>query len=98
MGGIWERVIRTIKRVLSAICADHVFGDDVLLTLFVEAEHVVNSRPISPVIMDPKGSEPLTPNHLLILRSRGHSVGVFDRLDNCVRRRWRQVQYLSELF
>ena len=98
MGGIWERVVRTIKRVLSAICADQVLSDDVLLTLFAEIEHVVHSRSLTPVIMDPEGSEPLTPNHLLILRSGDHAVGVFDRRDNFVRRRWRQVQYLSELF
>ena len=33
MGGIWERVIRSIKRVLSAICSAQALTDDVLLTL-----------------------------------------------------------------
>ena len=41
MGGIWERVIRSIKRVLSAICSEQALTDDVLLTLFAEAEHIV---------------------------------------------------------
>ena len=71
---------------------------NVLLTLLAEAEHVVNSRLLTQVVIKPEGSEPLTPNHLLILRSGDHSVGVFDRRDNFVRRNWQQVQYLSELF
>ena len=98
MGDIWERVIRTIKWVLSTICADQVLSDDVLLTLIVESEHAVNLRPLTLVITDPEGSEPLTSNHLLILCSRDHSVGVFNRQDNFLQRKWRQVQYLSELF
>ena len=67
MGGIWERVIRTMKRVLSAICADQASSVDVLLTLFAETKHIVNSRLVTPVVMDPKGGKPLTPNQLLIL-------------------------------
>ena len=43
MGGIWERVICSIKRVLSAICSEQALTDDVLLTLFVKAEHIANS-------------------------------------------------------
>ena len=48
--------------------------------------------------MDPEGGLALTPNHLLILRSGNYLVGVFDRQDNFVRRKWQQVQYLSEYF
>ena len=40
MGGMWKRVIRNIKWVLSAICADQVLNNGVLLTLFAEAEHI----------------------------------------------------------
>ncbi|KAK3733613.1 hypothetical protein QZH41_005190 [Actinostola sp. cb2023] len=43
--------------------------------------------------------EPLTPNHLLLL----HTVpttppGTFSKHDNYTRRRWRQVQYLADVF
>ena len=98
MGGIWERVIRSIKRVLSAICSEQALTDDVLLTLFAEAEHIVNSRPLTPVVLDHEGGVPLSPNHLLLLRAEDHSIGAFNHRDNYVRRRWRQVQYLTDQF
>ena len=48
MGGIWERLIRTIKRVLSVLLIDKQrLSDDVLETLFCEVESVVNSRPLT---------------------------------------------------
>ena len=98
MGGIWERVIRSIKRVLSAICSEQALTDDVLLTLFAEAEHIVNSRPLTPVVLDHEGGVPLSPNHLLLLCAEDHSIGTFNHRDNYVRRRWRQVQYLTDQF
>ena len=99
VGGIWERVIRSIKRVLSAITTQQPLTDDALLTLFSEAEHVVNSRPLTPITMYPEGEEPLTPNHLLMFRPTAQQApGKFDCKDNFVRKRWRQIQYLSDLF
>ena len=99
MGGIWERVIRSIKRVLSAITTQQPLTDDALLTLFSEAEHVVNSRPLTPITMNPEGEEPLTPNHLLMFRPTAQQApGKFDCKDNFVHKRWRQIQYLSDLF
>ena len=99
MGGIWERVIRSIKRVLSAITTQQALTDDALLTLFSEAEQVVNSRPLTPITMDLEGEEPLIPNHLLMFRPTAQQApGKFDFKDNFVRKIWRQIQYLSDLF
>ena len=98
MGGIRERVIRSIKRVLSAIFSEQTLTDDVLLTLFAKAEQIVNSRPLTPIVLDHEGGVPLSPNHLLLLRAEDHSIGVLNYRDNYVRRRWRQVQYLADQF
>ena len=98
MGGIWERVIRSLRRVLVAITDRQTLTDDLLSTLFSEAEYVVNSRPLTPVVLDASGDEPLTPNHLLLLRSGDHTVGKFAPTDNYVRKRWRQVQHLADNF
>ena len=68
MGGIWERVIRFIKRILQVLLQQQVVTDDLLLTLFAEVEFIVNSRPLTPLLMDPHHDGPLTPNHLLMLR------------------------------
>ena len=98
MGGIWERVVRTVKRVLYALSTEQIVTDDILLTLFSEAEHIVNSRPLTPIVIDPTSEEPLTPNHLLTLQSSSVPIGVFDQKDNFVRKRWRQAQFLAEQF
>ena len=62
-------------------------------------EDILNSRPITPVSQCPRDVDALTPNHLLLLQP-GSSLpcGVFDSTDNYPRRRWRQVQFLADLF
>ncbi len=42
--------------------------------------------------------EPLTPNHLLLLRPARAPPGLFTVEDKSTRKRWRQVQYLADLF
>jgi len=46
MGGVWERMIRSVRRVLSSFTNDRVLTDDQLETFLLEAESVVNSRPL----------------------------------------------------
>ena len=98
MGGIWERVIRSVRRVLCGITKQQNLTDDSLYTLFSEAEYIVNSRPLTPVVLDASGDEPLTPNHLLLLRSGDHTCGKFTPDDKYVRKRWRHVQHLADQF
>ena len=48
---------------------DHTLDDkapteEVLLTVLLEVEHMVNSRPLTHVSVDPRNEEALTPNHL----------------------------------
>ena len=48
---------------------------------------------------DPTDAEPLTPNHLLMLKSnQAMPPGSFSKQDQYSRRRWRQVQYLADVF
>ncbi|XP_073995606.1 uncharacterized protein [Rhodnius prolixus] len=72
--------------------------DDALLTLFCEVEYIINSRPLTLMTSDPS-SIPLTPNRLLLMKEDATSVwGLFGSADNYCRRRWRQVQYLADVF
>ena len=99
MGGIWERQIRSIRRILLALTQQQLLDDESLTTLMCQVEAIINSRPITVVSSDPSDQEPLTPNHLLLLRA-GPTVppGVFVKEDLYHRRRWRQVQYLADVF
>lgn len=98
MGGVWERIIRTIRKVLGAVMKEQAMDDEGLATMMCQVEAVINSRPLTAISDDPSDLRPLTPNHLLLLRP-GPSLppGVFVKED-LYRRRWRQVQYLSDLF
>ena len=72
MGGAWERLIRSVKIALNNALKEQVPTGEVLLTLLVEIEHMVNSRPLTHVSVDPRDEEALTPNHFLIGSSSGH--------------------------
>ncbi|XP_068738205.1 uncharacterized protein, partial [Montipora capricornis] len=98
-GGVWERCIRTVRKVMKALLKQQVLDDEGLSTLMCEVESIVNGRPITKVSDDVKDLNALTPNHLLLLRA-GATIppGVFSKDDNYSCRRWRQVQYLSNVF
>ena len=99
MGGSWERLIRSISRILSATLQTQLTSDDVLTTVMSEAESILNSRSLIPITLDPKNGQSLTPNHLLLLReSITLPPGLFDRRDNYTRQRWAQAQYLTNQF
>ena len=100
MGGVWERMIRTARAVLSGLLDQHghQLDDDLLHTLMVEVECVVNSRPLTNV--DSDTMEPLTPSQLLTLKSKVvyPPPGIFVKEDLYCRKRWRRVQYLADQF
>ena len=99
MGGVWERVIRSVHKILRALLGEQIVSDESLRTLMTEVQGILNSRPLTPVSSDPRDLEPITPNHLLLLRSNPNlPPGVFSKEDIYSRRRWRQVQYLSDIF
>ncbi|KAK0138794.1 hypothetical protein N1851_024656 [Merluccius polli] len=98
-GGLWECLIRMVRHVLCSVLNQQTLDDEGLNTVFCEVEAILNSRPITKVSGDPQDLEALTPNHILLLRTNPLlPPGVFSRSDQYHRRRWRQVQYIAELF
>ena len=98
-GGIWERQIRSVRRILNQILKQQPLDDERLHTLFCEVEAIINGRPITRVSNDSNDIEALTPNHLLLLKRQPVlPPGVFQKEDLYAKRRWRQVQYLSDIF
>lgn len=98
-GGVWERLIKSVKKILNATLKLQTLDEEGLHTLLCEAEAIINSRPITKASSDPKDLEVLTPNHLLLLKTKPSlSPGLFDKQDLYARRRWKQIQYMSEIF
>jgi hypothetical protein len=99
MGGVWERVIRSIRKILRAMLGNQVITDEVLRTTMSEVQNILNSRPLTPLSNDVTDMEALTPNHLLLLRSNmSLPIGLCSSEDEYSRRRWKQVQYLASVF
>jgi hypothetical protein len=68
MGGVWERLIRSVRTILSALIKQQILRDEALLTVIAEVEKILNDRPITQSNTDCHDPEPLTPNKLLLLR------------------------------
>ena len=102
MGGVWERQIRTVRKVLAPMLKE--FGcrlnDESYRTLLCEVECIVNSRPLTTITDSIDDLNPLSPNHLLTTKSSINvpPPGDFQKNDVYLRRRWRQVQYLANVF
>ncbi|XP_045167568.2 uncharacterized protein LOC123530855 [Mercenaria mercenaria] len=103
MGGVWERQIRSVRSVLATLLHTHgnSLDDDSLRTFLYEAASIVNSRPLTVAnVNDPLSVTPLTPNHLLTMKT---SIilpppGNFQTNDMYCKRRWRRVQFLLNQF
>ena len=98
-GGVWERLIRTVRKVLVGIMPRNSrLTDECLQTVLCEVESIVNSRPLTKVSDDIRDESAITPNHLLLLNQKPVlSPGVFDETD-LYRRRWKCVQHLANEF
>ncbi|TWW77724.1 hypothetical protein D4764_12G0011140 [Takifugu flavidus] len=98
-GGSWERLIRSVRKILNITVKEQQLDEEGLHTLLCEAESVIHSRPITNTSSDLNDLEALTPNHLLLLKVKPElPPGVFHKEDQYVNRRWKQVQYLADVF
>lgn len=98
-GGVWERLIRSVKSVLTSVLKQQILDDEGLQTIFCEVEAILNDRPITKVSDDPNDLEALTPNHILMLKGKPiMPSGLFDQSDLYARKRWKQIQYMAQLF
>ena len=100
MGGLWERLIRSVRSILRAIVGLQLLSDEGLSTVMAEVERILNDRPLTTVSCDSRDAEVLTPATLLLMRRETSSApfGVFRKDDCYARRWWRQAQYISVLF
>ncbi|XP_062541392.1 uncharacterized protein LOC134209419 [Armigeres subalbatus] len=101
MGGSWERMVRSVKTAMSTI-ADHPHhpSDEVLETVLLEAEAIINSRPLTYIPLESPEQESLTPNHFLLYGTQGivqPEIGI-DAGGHNLRDSWRLSQSLVNHF
>ena len=97
--GVRERCIRTTQKILQALLQMQAIHGENLLTLLCKAEGIMNGRPLTRVSTGQLDLEALTPNHLLLLQSETQLPPRLFREEDCFfRHRWKQVQYLSNIF
>ncbi|XP_048014095.1 DLA class I histocompatibility antigen, A9/A9 alpha chain-like isoform X2 [Megalobrama amblycephala] len=92
-------MIRSVRKIMNSILRGQSIDKEGLHMHLCEVESVINGRPITRSSMGPNDLEALTPNHLLLLKTQpSFPPGLFQKEDIYVRRRWRQVQYMADLF
>ena len=96
MGGVWERMVQSVKSTLKALITSRLLTDEELLSFTAEAERIVNDRPITKMRSDPRDPTPLSPSDLLLLRGNPSTSPIAER--NPLRRRWATVQALANTF
>lgn len=94
-GGVWERLIRTVKSSLYSILKARAPKDDTLRSALIEVENLVNSRPLTYTATDVDSDVAITPNHLI--RGAGQSViPLPGKIDS--RKQWEISQGIADAF
>ena len=98
-GGAWERLIRSVRKVMRSLHSGATFSDEGLITLLTEVESIINSRPLTPISFVEDFDRPLTPKDLLVLQPDSGLPPVITRdSDTFFPQRWRHIQHYSDLF
>lgn len=96
-GGLWEAAVRSFKTLLRKAVGSRVLTFEHLNTIVIEAEGVLNSRPLVPLdSLSTDAISPLTPGHFLVggpLKSLPSRIDFRPNVD-CLRR-WNLVRRLS---
>ena len=102
MGGAWERLIQSVRNILKSMFKENsqLLNDESFQTFLTEAECIINSRPLTISNLSDPTSLPLSPNNILTMKTRVAlpPPGKFQQADVYCRKRWRQVQYLADIF
>ncbi|XP_055589555.1 uncharacterized protein LOC129741792 [Uranotaenia lowii] len=66
MGGVWERMVRSIKVSMEALDDGRKVNDEILLTVLAETESLINARPLTYMPQGTSENQALTPNHFIL--------------------------------
>nr|XP_055023061.1 uncharacterized protein LOC129413363 [Misgurnus anguillicaudatus] len=98
-GGVWEREVRSVKSALFTTLGTQSLPEEVLMTVLLEVEAILNTKPLGYVSSDIADSDPVTPNSLLMGRPDGSLPQViYPKSDLLSHRRWKHSQVLADNF
>lgn len=97
-GGIWEREIRSTKTALQVVIGTEALPEEVLLTLLIEVEGMLNAKPLGYVSADAADPDPVTPSMLLMGRRDASLPQVSYAPTAVTRKRWRHSQMMADHF
>ncbi|CAM1317751.1 Uncharacterised protein r2_g3590 [Pycnogonum litorale] len=97
--GVWERLIRSVRRCMAAIIGtgNTFISVEALRSVFAETMSILNSRPLCPTSDDPNDPESITPNHLLLQKGVVSAPGIFEG-DSHSKKQWRRAQFIADCF
>lgn len=100
MGGCWERMVRSFKTALGALPTVRLLDEEAFATVLVEAESMINSRPLTFIPQETAAHESLTPNHFLLLSSTGVRQPIKTPVDDkaAIRNSWNMIQNTLDEF
>ena len=90
--------MRSVKVTLAAIMPNRNLPEELLTSLLIEVEFVVNSRPLTYMPTD-ETEESLTPNHFLLGSSSGEKPKPFyETNSHTYKNNWKTTQALANMF
>ncbi|XP_052449737.1 uncharacterized protein LOC128011416 [Carassius gibelio] len=98
-GGTWEREIKSVKTALYTVIGVQPVSEEVLLTVLLEVEAILNSKPLGYTSSSVADLDAVTPNVFLMGRLDGALPPVvYPKSEGLSRRRWRHCQVLADHF
>ncbi|XP_058816702.1 uncharacterized protein LOC131679977 [Topomyia yanbarensis] len=101
MGGVWERMVRSVKVAIGTILeASRKPDDETLETVIIEAEAMINTRPLTYIPLQSADEEALTPNHFLLGSSNGVKQLPVSPINykTGLRSSWKLAQHITDRF
>ena len=94
-----ERMVGLVKKGLMAKMHDRSWTEEVLRTVTVRVEGILNSRPLTYISTNPEDPRPLTPNSFLLPMTEREMAPIPDLNNGFLKRKWLQVnQTLDSLW
>lgn len=97
-GGTWEREISSIKNALQVVIGTEALPEEVLLTLLIEVEGILNVKPLGYVTSDIADPDPVTPSMLLMGWRDTSLPQVTYAPTSVTKRRWQHSQTIVDHF